>query len=486
MYNDVLKINKDEIKDKIYACWCGKNIGGTLGVPYEGKAQLNDIKGFANKKGEILPNDDLDLQLVWLCALEAKGPYNMSSEILAEYWIDLIPPHWSEYGICKGNLKSGIMPSASGELSNKKWRDSNGAWIRSEIWACLAPGLPQISIRYAYMDACVDHGMGEGTYAALFTTAMESIAFREKDVKKIISEALTYIPQDCRIYKSVKLVMDEYEKKTDWKVVREKLMDMDADIGTWMAPANIGYVIIGLLYGEGDFKKSLITAVNCGDDTDCTAATIGSLLGIIHGTKGLPDDWCEHIGDKIETMSIEGSFTFAPKNLDELTDRVFRMMPVLLKANRLDVDFTEESDYTVHKTYESWCDPQNVILNRSPYTYDGVDFISGKVMVEYDSEPKIAPGETITGTLDFVKFNGDVRFYQTKVFLPEGWSCDLPKNINLQHGFLTHINESGRYTKVKFSITAGETVDNLTRIPIEITSYGRPTVFYVPIVLMGK
>ena len=84
----------------------------TLGAPYEGKAQLNDIKGFANKPGEVIPNDDLDLQLAWLCALEAKGPYNMSSKVLAEYWIDLIAPHWSECGICKGNLESGISVSA--------------------------------------------------------------------------------------------------------------------------------------------------------------------------------------------------------------------------------------------------------------------------------------------------------------------------------------------------------------------------------------
>ena len=199
MYGDVLKINSNEIKDKIYACWCGKNIGGTLGAPYEGKAQLNDIKGFANKPGEVIPNDDLDLQLAWLCAIEAKGPYNMSSKILAEYWIDLIAPHWSEYGICKGNLESGIMPSASGELNNDKWKDSNGAWIRSEIWACLAPGLPQIAVRYAYMDACVDHGKGEGTYAALLTTAMESIAFRESDIKKIIEEALRLKAEDIEI-----------------------------------------------------------------------------------------------------------------------------------------------------------------------------------------------------------------------------------------------------------------------------------------------
>ena len=52
------------------------------------------------------------------------------------------------------------------------------------------------------------------------------------------------------------------------------LVEQSADIGMFEAPANIGFVVLGLLYGEGDFKKSLIYAVNCGDDTDCTAGTI--------------------------------------------------------------------------------------------------------------------------------------------------------------------------------------------------------------------
>ena len=160
-------------------------------------------------------------------------------------------------------------------------------------------------------------------------------------------------------------------------------MEMDADIGTWMAPANVGYVILGLLYGVGDFKKSLLTAVNCGDDTDCTAATIGSLLGILKGTEGLPNDWCEHVGDKIVTVSIEGSYTFIPKTLQELTDRVYRMLPVVLKANRIDVDFVDgESDFSVYKTYESWCDVSKVLLSRTPYTCDGIDFVCGRCIIE--------------------------------------------------------------------------------------------------------
>ena len=59
----MVKLNKNTIQDKIHACWIGKNIGGTIGGPYEGRREILDIKGFTTKKGSPLPNDDLDLQL---------------------------------------------------------------------------------------------------------------------------------------------------------------------------------------------------------------------------------------------------------------------------------------------------------------------------------------------------------------------------------------------------------------------------------------
>ena len=87
------------LKDKVYACWIGKNIGGTLGGPYEGKRQVNDVKGFVTEAGEPLPNDDLDLQLVWLRAMRHLGPQGLNERSLGEYWMEYISPYWNEYGI---------------------------------------------------------------------------------------------------------------------------------------------------------------------------------------------------------------------------------------------------------------------------------------------------------------------------------------------------------------------------------------------------
>lgn len=199
-----VKLNKTQLTDKIFACWLGKNIGGTMGFPYEGTREILDISGYATPKGEPLPNDDLDLQLAWLSIIERFGIDTFNANRLAQAWQLLITPNWAEYGISKKNLEVGLLPPLSGEFQNDKWKNSNGAWIRSELWACLAPGFPNIAIKYALMDASIDHGLGEGTYAEMFTAALQSMAFVETDTRVIIETALTYIPADCRVAKCIR------------------------------------------------------------------------------------------------------------------------------------------------------------------------------------------------------------------------------------------------------------------------------------------
>ena len=94
----MIQFTPEYLKQRIYACWLGKNIGGTLGTPYEGLQQLNDIHGFNSKAGEPLPNDDLDLQLAWLRAVNDYGPDAITSKLLGEYWLSWVTPNWNEYG----------------------------------------------------------------------------------------------------------------------------------------------------------------------------------------------------------------------------------------------------------------------------------------------------------------------------------------------------------------------------------------------------
>jgi ADP-ribosylglycohydrolase len=480
-----VELNKEVIRDKILACWTGKNIGGTMGTPYEGKREILDVKGFATEKGTVLPNDDLDLQLVWLEAIEKYGPYNITPAVLTEYWIRSIPPFWNEYGTGKANIRTGILPPLSGELNNERWKNSNGAWIRSEIWACLAPGYPNIACKYAFMDACVDHGYSEGTYAEIFTAAIESYAFFESDIRKLLELAAAKIPPTSRINSSIKIVVDAYDRGDDWKTARNLVVEANRDLGWFQAPANIAFVVLGLLYGEGDFKQSMIYAINCGDDTDCTGATIGAIMGIINGTKGIPTDWSEHIGDNIVTVAVANgvSTTNVPGSCTELTDRVINMMPVVFKANGLEFEFTDgESQYECGQ--DAVREPKTY-FDHKQYSYIGYDGMNEKCFIELDCAPNVRQNSDIQLKVRFENKIPEPRQLHINVYTPDGWSADYQKRAFLSHRKWGIEDIGDHYAEIDVTIHVGENVNSVNRCVLEVTMDGRAYTEFAPIVLLG-
>lgn len=476
-----VNINRDELKNKIYGCWLGKNIGGTLGTPFECQRQMNDVTFYSQPThGEPLPNDDLDLQLVWLKAVQDKGPLGVNNRLLGEYWLNFIPPHWNEYGICKGNMRAGLLPPLSGEYHNH-WKHSNGAWIRSEIWACLAPGCPDIAIKYAYEDASVDHGGGEGTYAALFTAAVESAAFVISDRDELIKIGLSRIPADCRVARSIGIVLDAHKQGKTWKEAREAVVKDSEDLGWFQAPANVAFAIIGWMYGEGDFGKSICIAVNCGDDTDCTAATLGATMGIILGKDKIPEKWIEPIGDRIMTVAIDRGSIFPPKTLAALTDEVMNQAPLMLGAHRADVSITDgETDLSC--VGELGLMNQSVaqsIWARSPYalTYD---LIHTEVIVDYGNEPDVKAGEPFSITVTMINKLPDCRHMELKWHLPEGWEV-TPSATNHATLWLERANKA----KINVDITADQVTGGAYHGVLEITASGRPTVGLIPLIFFG-
>jgi hypothetical protein len=95
-----MNINTQAYLYKVLSCWIGKSIGGTIGAPMEWRRQVNNVTFYTQDLGgDPLPNDDLDIQLLWLIALEEQGPH-LDAHVLADYWLTFVTPHWSEYGTC--------------------------------------------------------------------------------------------------------------------------------------------------------------------------------------------------------------------------------------------------------------------------------------------------------------------------------------------------------------------------------------------------
>jgi ADP-ribosylglycohydrolase len=320
----MIKLDRSVFRDKVYACWLGKNIGGTLGAPYECRTYVNDLTFFHPVPQKAAPNDDLDLQLVWLKMLEDVGS-DPPLPVFADYWVKYLSAYpWNEYGFCRRNLERGLRPPISGCFENY-FVDEMGSPIRSEIWACVAPGDPQLAAAMAWKDSAMDHAGGEGMHGEMFWAAVESAAFVIGDPMTLIRIGLAMIPVHCAISRVMREAVRCHTSGALWAEARDRIVRyfQFGHNQPCNAIVNHGFIILGWLYGK-DFGDRLCKAVNCAFDTDCTGATLGSVLGIIGGTGGIPSEWSDPVGKDIVLHKFTGD-CHAPKDITELTDRTVKL-----------------------------------------------------------------------------------------------------------------------------------------------------------------
>ncbi len=362
--------------DKVYACWMGKNIGGTLGGPLEGIMELMDLKGYTQSFVETVENDDLDLQLVNLHCIEQYGG-RADVALLSREWLEHVHFQYDEYGHALTNMRRGLGAPLSGSYNNF-FTDCMGSPIRSEIWAILCAGMPDLAAYYAYQDASVDHAGGEGVYGEIFFAVLESMAFVEQDKFKLIGIALSYLPRNSMVRKAVELLLHCYHSSMTWVEARQAILDSYGGENFTYAPINIAFTLIGWLYEEGFTKQMLVTG-SCGYDTDCTVATLGSLLGILHGTAYLDPYWTEPLGENIITSQPITGFN-APKTITELTERT-------IAARRLvQAHYSQQADKSVYTIpYQSNAETWKLPLGA---------FKEHDLEVVVRRCPAFAPGET--------------------------------------------------------------------------------------------
>jgi len=288
------------ISKKLEACWIGKSIGGTLGVPLEGSVGPHGLKFYDPIPSSVAPNDDLDLQVVWMHFLLKNGVKKIVPGGLSEAWRRHVRFQWDEYGCCLRNLDYGLKGSEIGAFDN--WfSECMGAAIRSEMWACVAPGEPARAAGFAYCDAVADHA-GDGVWAIVFLSALQSAAFVENIPNRLLDTGLSFLPRSSRVFQAVQDTRLWWNSVSDssegWLIVRNQIITKYGTGNFTDVAANLAFLVLGWLAGRGDFGQSLCVAVNCGLDTDCTAASLGALLGILD-PEGIPAEWSTPIGDKV-------------------------------------------------------------------------------------------------------------------------------------------------------------------------------------------
>ncbi len=316
-----MKIDKSVYENKVRASWMGKAMGGGIGAPYEGVPyQL-----FLTAKDIYLdqgPNDDLELQLLWMLYAEKFG-LELDSAALVDCWQQHIKYGMDEYGAALRNMRRGLNPPLSGAVDN--WfTDGMGAAIRAEIWACLAPGRPEVAAYLASQDASVDH-CGDGVWAEIFIAATCSAAFTGSSLRDVMAEGLKHIPADCRTAGGIKFVTELWNGHVPYSELRRRIMDRFGSHNFTDCVMEICFIVAAMLYGENDFEQTVLHAVNFGMDTDCTGATCGALFGILHGTEAFPDRLTREMNPEITVSEFLREIPGLPRSIDEFTARIITL-----------------------------------------------------------------------------------------------------------------------------------------------------------------
>lgn len=328
---------QETLKSKIHGAWLGRVCGCLLGKSVEG-ARRNELVPFLKKTGNypmsryikrsdfkkedvegynfnfenavyvddvfsMPPDDDTNYTVMAQCVFEKHGR-DFTPDNIAEAWLKYQSrdAYFTAERTAFNNFLKGFAPPASAVFQNP-YREWIGAQIRADYWGYINPCDPVSAAETAFKDASVSH-VKNGIYGEMFVAAMLAAAAGTDDVKAVIKAGLSQIPYTSRLYKSVTEIIEAYESgalKDDVFERIHKEYDEHTGYGWCHTIPNAMIVAASLLYGEGNYGKSVCMAVETGFDTDCNGATVGSVFGMMHGKNSIPESFSQPLNDTLHT-----------------------------------------------------------------------------------------------------------------------------------------------------------------------------------------
>jgi ADP-ribosylglycohydrolase len=318
--------------ERTYAGVLGKIIGVYLGRPFEGwtyeriMQELGEINGYVHEKVGtplVVTDDDISGTFTFLRALPDHGnSLDLSPFQIGQTWLNYLIEEktilwWGGIGNSTEHtaylrLKHGIPAPDSGSIATngKIVAEQIGSQIFIDGWAMVAPGDPALAVDLARRASSVSHD-GEAIYGAQVLAAMEALAYIEQDIDCLLDTAVSFIPKDSVIYRMIADIRKWHKIDGDWRTTRERIVEhygYKDYIGNCHMVPNHALIILGLLYGEGDFQKSLMICNTAGWDTDCNSGNLGCLPGIRSGLATFEGayDWRGPVADRIYLPTMDG------------------------------------------------------------------------------------------------------------------------------------------------------------------------------------
>jgi hypothetical protein len=296
------RIHVSEYRDKVYGAWAGQIVGASYGFNFEGQARnVISLDHLINHYDAALVDDDYYYEMVALYGFERLG-IKMTVEQLGEMWKEYRAGAWGSSEQARLLLERGFKAPDTGSPRYNRWFHTIGPQFSSDIYGMITPGMINLAGATARKYSHIN-GYAEGSDGAVFVAACISEAFFEKDPAKIVRQAAQLIDPRSNYRKALDFVLTSYEQGKSWQEIAA------ASEARWRpeypqlnnSVANGALVALGILFGEGDYLKSLNIVTQTGDftDADCNAANVASVIGAMRGFKIIPAQFLEPLHNRI-------------------------------------------------------------------------------------------------------------------------------------------------------------------------------------------
>ncbi len=409
------RIQVSELEDKIRGGWAGQMIGVTYGAPTEFQylerlVPRDELPAWtADRVRGALDQDDLYVDITLAEVLDEHG-LDATTEDFGAFFRQAGYSLWHANLAARRALRRGVPASESGTPSYNVHANDIDFQIEADFIGLMTPGMPQAS-----NDLCHRAGRvmnhGDGLYGGMFVSAMYSAAFFESDPRRLVEAGLAVLPPESPYAQVIADVLAWSAEHPDdwtrvWELIGEKWNRREPCSEGALSPFNIdakingAYVALGLLFGDGDFGKTMEIATRAGQDSDCNPASAAGVLGVVLGYDGIPSEYTSGI----EAIADE-PFSYTESSFRSIVASTLRRAIALAEkeGGRLDGEtLVIKTQSAVPANLDLWDDygspVERVAIDDSRWSWHG-DWAERRVEKwgqEFSSLASATPGSQVT------------------------------------------------------------------------------------------
>jgi ADP-ribosylglycohydrolase len=388
------EISKEDFRDKIFGYWNGQLVGNYLGFPFENlydeepipvfvdryftfedaeryglRMNLDDRRAYihimADALGGAWSDDDTDIELMMLHGLEEYG-----LDITYEQVAALRDRHvrrfiWASNARVRELINEGHIPPATGSKELNDWWFGVTSHLINEIWGVVYPGMVEKAAYWSEWGARITND-DWATHPTIFYGALYSAAFFEKDIHKLIQIGMGVLPPDSPFLEGIHDVLRWSEELEDWRECRQRIHEkyfkevagFEIPFPMMGSTVNALNAVMALVYGEGDFVQTVGIAATTGYDCDNQAATLGGLMGVIHGGSQIPDRLTKTLPSRGEwELPFNDSYLNYSRdhlpnhfNISDIVDRIVAVAEISIVKNGGEVKVENGKEVFLIKT----------------------------------------------------------------------------------------------------------------------------------------